>query len=107
MSEGYERLVQNYPLPHSTSLWKNIWHSDSLPKVNFFCWLLVQGKIVMINNLEKINIQGPSWCVLCHDLVEYIEHIFCSCPFTREVWWHAFELVGHNTNLPSNWEEMF
>lgn len=53
IKEGYERLVQDNFHRQPTWIWKNIWNSDGIPKVNFFCWLLVQRKILTTENMEK------------------------------------------------------
>ena len=47
------------------SIWKNVWNSDGLPKIIFFCWLLVHRKILTAENLRKKGIEGPSQCIMC------------------------------------------
>jgi len=65
VKEGYGSLILQLPHPPSSKIWGKIWHMDGLPKINNFCWELVHGKILMMENLKSRKIQGPSRCVLC------------------------------------------
>jgi hypothetical protein len=54
-----------------------IWMSDSLPKVNTFCWVMVHGKLLTRENLQKRGLQGPTRCVLCREHGEInLPHLF-------------------------------
>jgi hypothetical protein len=33
-------------------------------------------------------------CYLCDQATETIDHILCSCPFTREIWFHICQAIG-------------
>jgi hypothetical protein len=63
--------------------WNKFWHNDGIPKINFFCWLLVHKNIPTTKNMQKGGINGPSWCVLCQEAEESIQHIFIDCKFTK------------------------
>lgn len=50
---GYDALLDDF-LP--SPLWvlcKQVWKSESLPKIKIFIWILFKGKILTTNNLKK------------------------------------------------------
>jgi hypothetical protein len=73
---------------------KTIWHSDGIPKVNHFCWLLAHWKFLTTNNLKKWGICGPSLCVLCRNAKESLQHLFIECLFVKETWNHAMGVLN-------------
>ena len=36
--------------------------------------------------LQKNNFIGPSWCRLCQPVEKTIDHLFMTCPLSKEVW---------------------
>jgi hypothetical protein len=40
VKEGYNALLQQTTLPAKSSMWRNIWNNDGLPKINIFCRIL-------------------------------------------------------------------
>ena len=75
------------PLAFSLSLviWKSVWSSYCLPKVNFFTWLLMHKRVLTGENLSKRRFHGPFRCFLCNDVVETSNHIFIDCVFSQLV----------------------
>ena len=64
VKEGYKKL--NMEPMANESLWKKVWHSDNIPKVNSFIWTLMHNKLLTAENLKKRGIAGPSRCALCN-----------------------------------------
>ena len=64
MSQGYANLHHHLPL-QSLVLWNHIWDQFSLPKINFFTWLLMHRRIIMGDNLARRGIISPHRCPIC------------------------------------------
>ena len=67
-------------------IWKQVWHSNSIPKVNNFIWLLLHNKLLTAENLRKRGISGPSRCAMCNSTEETSSHIFLQCKVSLSVW---------------------
>eukprot|EP00253_Pinus_taeda_P022180 PITA_22180 len=66
--------------------WRIIWKSEAIPKIKFFIWLLLKGKVLTAENLKKRGIIGPSRCPNCCSAEETIQHLFLDCPFAKRCW---------------------
>jgi hypothetical protein len=55
--------------------------SNSLPKVNTLCWVMVHGKLLTGDNIQKRGFQGTTRCVLCSEHGESFQHLFLECKF--------------------------
>jgi len=69
---------------------------ETLPKIKFFIWVLLKGKVLTSKNLKKRGVIGPSRCPNCQAAEETIKHLFIDCPFAIAYWREAF----WNINLP-------
>ena len=72
------------------------------PKVNIFFWILLQNKILTLDNLKKRGFFIVNHCVLCKNDEESVDHIMLHCPFSSMVWdkiWYFMSLdwVPHVT----------
>lgn len=54
---GYNYL-QNYNNHNDWNLWKATWKNESLPKIKFFTWSLLKGKILIAENFKKKASKG-------------------------------------------------
>lgn len=52
----------------------------------FFLWLLIRQRVLTQTNLQRRGFALASQCLLCKESVEDIEHLFCRCPVTSQVW---------------------
>lgn len=86
VKRGFHHLFEAELHHPRSSLWNQTWHTDGMKKINFFGWLLAHKKILTAENLQKPGINGPSWCVLCPNAKESINHLFLDCTYTKEVW---------------------
>ena len=84
VKEGYKKLSSDSSIVES--IWKKVWKSDCIPKVNSFIWLLVHNKLLTAENLRKRQIAGPSRCTLCNSDLESTVHIFLQCSVSKQVW---------------------
>ena len=65
-----------------------VWRSLTPPKSELLLWFLMVGKLNTLDRLKRFNIRPDmdSICVLCKQEEESINHLFCYCPFTWNVW---------------------
>lgn len=83
---GYNYLSsKEYPTTIWTH-WKILKRAKAIPKVTFFMWTLLHGKLLIAENLKKRGIVGPSRCPNCKVAEESIQHLFISCPFAASCW---------------------
>lgn len=83
---GYQRLCEN-TFPQAIWIhWKLVWKAEAPPKIKFFFWLLLKGKILTAENLKKRGIQGPSRCPNCCQAEETIQHLFIDCQVAKRCW---------------------
>jgi hypothetical protein len=102
VKEGYRALLMQTTLPTKYTMWRNIWNNDGLPKINIFCWILAQGKLLTGENLIKRGFQGPFCCALCKKNLETTQHLFLDCEFSKQVWKTVYEELFHKIAWPSN-----
>ena len=65
--------------------WKIIGKSKVPPRVAFFMWTAVLGKILTMDNLRKKNIIVTEWCCICKKSDESIDHLLLHCEVAIEV----------------------
>jgi len=70
--------------------WRIVWKSEALPKIKFFTWTLLKGKILTAENLQKRGINGPSYCPNCCGAEETMHHLFVDCPYAVDCWKNLF-----------------
>eukprot|EP00253_Pinus_taeda_P013124 PITA_13124 len=86
VKSGYQLICNNiYQIP-IWNHWRLIWKSEAIPKIKFFTWLLLKGKVLTSENLRKRGIIGPSRCPNCCLAEETIQHLFLDCPFAKKCW---------------------
>lgn len=66
--------------------WEKVWIHGLPSKVSFLLWLIVRDRVLTHNNLQRRGFSIVSQCLLCHNASEDVDHLFCNCEFTREVW---------------------
>eukprot|EP00253_Pinus_taeda_P015168 PITA_15168 len=72
-----------------TAVWaqrKILKRAEAIPKIKFFMWTLLHGKILTAENLRKRGFFGPSRCPNCQTAEESLQHLFISCPFAAHCW---------------------
>lgn len=58
LKSGYNYL-QNYNSEENWNLWIVVQKNECLPKIKFFTWSLLKGKILTMEKFKKNNFQGP------------------------------------------------
>eukprot|EP00253_Pinus_taeda_P003424 PITA_03424 len=99
---GYHHIYNStYQIP-IWNHWRIIWKSEAIPKVKFFTWLLLKGKVLTSENLRKRGINGPSRCPNCCSAEETIQHLFLDCPFAKRCWINLSSLGNTNWQPQQN-----
>ena len=90
-----------------------VWDSFAPKRVQFFTWLLIQGRTQSRSNLLRKNVVDTAVCEICQE--EIAEHVIKGCPFAREFWakigfslpFVSFGAVGdiHSVNCPASFPQ--
>ncbi|KAM7480816.1 hypothetical protein LguiB_005399 [Lonicera macranthoides] len=106
--KSFFHLLINSPqdpifVPH-----KFIWKTGIPPKVKIFGWLASWKRV---NTGDILQIRRPylaissSWCILCKQKGESIDHILLHCNFTGYMWNKVGEVFGSIGAKPSSWRD--
>lgn len=79
---------------------KNLWHAHAPPKVKFFFWVGLHGRLWTSERRKRHGLQQDASCVLCAQEDETSDHLLCSCMFAREVWHRLLHAVGWQSLTP-------
>ena len=77
------------------------------PKVNVYFWILLQNKVLTVDNLIKRGFIITNRCALCKNDGESVDHITLHCPFTRKIWDNVCRLLNVEWVFPSTLEMFF
>jgi ribonuclease HI len=73
--------------PQQLPSWRNqIWTWDLVFKLKLFMWLVLEGKTLTWDTLQRRGWIGPGRCSLCIRDAESISHMFVDCLFTHTLW---------------------
>ncbi len=62
-----------------------LWKIGTPLKVKIFVWLVLKKRVLTADNLLKRGRSGEGMCSLCSEGGETMEHLFMSCPFTKDL----------------------
>jgi hypothetical protein len=86
--------------------WKEIWKAKAPPRVAFFYWTAVWGKILSNDNLRKRRVVLVDWCCLCKKNGESSDHLFLHCCMAKQLWDCILNLFGLNWVMPRTVREL-
>lgn len=77
--------------------------SKAPPRLKFFMWLVVHGRCLTADNLERRGWPNQGACVLCGAAQESCTHLFvhCHCRFATEVWLRFHDWLGTSFPIPA------
>ena len=73
---AYTFMFSKDPCP---ILWRKVWITSLIPKINFFWWAAQHVKILTIDNLKKRGFYITNRCCLCKEKEESISQLFIEC----------------------------
>jgi hypothetical protein len=71
-----------------------IWKTWAPLKVKIFLWLSFRRLHWTNDRRARHGLEAREECFLCNQAPETIDHILCSCPYAREVWFHVCRALG-------------
>ncbi|CAA7051277.1 unnamed protein product [Microthlaspi erraticum] len=75
--------------------WVNlIWHKARVPRHAFSAWLFVLNRNPTLDRLSRWDCDIEKTCLLCGVADESRDHLFFSCPFSRQVWDETLMRLG-------------
>ena len=86
-SQRYYRFCFREITPHIAFSW--IWKAKIIPRIKFFSWLLLSGRLNTRNMLRRrqFNISNTFDCSMCAaNREETVEHLFFGCAFSQSCW---------------------
>jgi len=87
----------------------SVWMNLVLPKVEFFMWLALLGKL---NTKEKLCKKGilfasQSSCTFCSSHIENLDHVLLNCPFSWRVWVFIAKDMGQDLAIYSTFNTIY
>lgn len=77
-----------------------LWRAQVPPKVKFFFWLTLHGRLWTAERRMRRGLQQDAACALYDQLNESVDHLLCSCVYTREVWSRFLSSMGSPAPRP-------
>jgi hypothetical protein len=87
--------------------WKRLWKTWAPPKCKFFLWLAIRNKCWTVDRLQRRGLQYPVCCPLCDQEQETVQHILCTCSFSRDFWHLILSSIGLGNLTPFAAEQSF
>jgi hypothetical protein len=81
---------------------KHVWRSAVPPKIKFFFWLALHGRLWIAEHRKRHGLQQDAACALCDQQDETTNHLLASCVFTCEVWHRLLSRVGLQHLAPTD-----
>lgn len=73
---------------------KELWRARVPPKLKFFFWLALHGRLWTAERRRRHGLQDSDTCALCDQDVESITHLVLGCVFSRELWFLLLSPLG-------------
>jgi zinc-binding in reverse transcriptase len=83
MKQEYTRSSQEGP--YIASQMEIIWQINLPLRVAIFAWLLLQNRLLTIDNFIKKGWMIPNMCYMCRKEVETATHLFSECAYAMNV----------------------
>jgi len=78
---------------------KELWKTKAPPKVKFFFWLALHGRLWTAARRARHGLQQTASCSLCGQQ-ETSDHLLLSCVFSREVWFRLLSFTNLQQHAP-------
>lgn len=87
---AYEAFFLGAVLEPSNLIWRN-WAPR---KCKFFLWLVAHNRCWTADSLARRGLPHPEHCPFCDQEDETIQHLLCSCVFSRQFWHQLLRRFG-------------
>lgn len=71
---------------NQSRIWDLFWSKECLPKASAFAWLAVKGRILTGERRKRFGFMGPTKCVMCNLLEEWVDHLLLKCEVAQRCW---------------------
>jgi hypothetical protein len=85
ITSGLYSMIKSSREP-ALSAQAGFWSSRAPPRVQFFTWLLMHGRLQCRANLLRKKIVDDATCELCAEAAETVDHLLLHCPFAASFW---------------------
>ncbi|WOK97483.1 hypothetical protein Cni_G06191 [Canna indica] len=83
--------------------WRLLWNLKILPKIKFFLWKLVQGRLPTSKWLSMLKITSEQDCWICREGKDNIIHIFFECSFAAKLWYNLESVLSYKFEFRDRW----
>ena len=97
VSTAYKAQFLGLTLSHLDFM---VWKAWAPPKVKFFAWLALQGRIWTADRLERRGWANCGICPLCKREQETTIHLFVGCRYSTRLWNMVIQNLGLHTWTP-------
>lgn len=80
---------------------KELWRVRVPPKLKFFFWLALHGRLWTADRRKRHGLQDSDSCALCDQDVESMDHLVKGCVFSRELWFLLLSPLGLLELMPA------
>ncbi|GAU42449.1 hypothetical protein TSUD_247910 [Trifolium subterraneum] len=104
VKSAYLAITSVEAAPEQNSILTRVWKFWAPSKVIVLSWKLLQDRVPIRQNILRRRVfreASMSFCALCGDFVESVDHLFITCDCISKFWnniarWLGFELVSPN-----------
>jgi len=79
-----------------------LWQTKAPPKVKFFFWLALHGRLWTAARRARHGLQQTASCSLCGQQDETSDHLLLACVFSREVWFRLLSFTNLQKHAPGS-----
>jgi len=83
-------------------LWWKIWTRSLWPKVSCFLGLVGRKNLLIWDQIRKKGYQDRSYCYICGNQKDDMEHILNTCSYAKAVWEHISSIFSYSNHNPNN-----
>lgn len=78
-----------------------LWRASVPPKLKFFFWLALHGRLWTAERRKHHGLQPDGTCILCDQEKETTDHLLLGCVFSRQVWNILLTIVNLHEVTPN------
>ena len=88
------------PSPTIDFPYRLIWNSTVPPKIGFFAWEAIWGKVLTLDQLKRRGMTFANRCFLCKEDEETTYHLLIHCKSAKILWNLFLSIVGTSWVFP-------